>query len=567
MKTTVRRRGDKAYTYLLLVESVRVGGKMTHNTLLRLGEVSELRDSGQLDRIIAALRGHASKTWLPMDEASAEGAAGFGAMAAVHAYFSRLDLEVFFSGFGARRHAEHLADTVFVMVANRLIRPWSKRRRMLSWLDRDVALPDGVAAPSLPQRYLAMDALSEAKETLEPHLYDRLTDLTNLDLRLALYNVTSTYFETTERSSDRFPSRAFGYSRDQRPDRPQVVIGLLVTGDGIPIAHHVFPGNTADVTTLSSVMADYQARFGVRRIALVCDRGLIAEDNVAAVAEAGFDHILATRLHNDDEVAAVLSRAKTDDLTWIELKDLHSKAAKVTVDGRRFVVVDSPQRKSPDDARHEELMARTEEKLIALTSRVSTGRLTDPARISAAADRILRASGVGRCFTTTIREAFFSWDYDEEAYTYDTELLAGHYVLSTSLSKERAPVGDIVRHYRVLQRVERRFRVMKDFLGLRPIDHFTEERVRGHIALCVLGAVIEAVMGKDLEAAGVKDPDLEHQVISPRRALAELDRIRLVTMDVNGRTIRVVTKRNALQAKILTAFGVNTAGWDKADIT
>lgn len=107
---------------------------------------------------------------------------------------------------------------------------------------------------------------------------------------------------------------------------------------------------------------------------------------------------------------------------------------------------------------------------------------------------------------------------------------------------------------------------MKDFLGLRPIDHFTEERVRGYIVLCVLGAVIEAVMGKDFARAGVIDPDLTDQVISPRRALAELDRIRLVAMHANGRSIRVVTKRNALQAKILTAFGVNTSGWDKADI-
>jgi transposase len=195
-----------------------------------------------------------------------------------------------------------------------------------------------------------MDALSEAKETLEPHLYARLTDLTNLDLRVALSDVTSTYFETTARSSDRFPSRAFGYSRDHRPDRPQVVIGLFITGDGIPIAHHVFPGNTADVTTLTSVMADYQARFGVGRIALVCDRGLIAEDNVAVVSEAGFAHVLATRLHNEDEVAAVPSSAKSDDLTSVELKDLYSKAAEVTRDGRRFVVVDSSARRARDDA-------------------------------------------------------------------------------------------------------------------------------------------------------------------------------------------------------------------------
>jgi transposase len=566
VKTTVRKRGDKTYTYLSLVESVRVEGKMVHNTLLRLGEVSELRESGQLDRIIGALRAHAEKTWVSVDDAEAQAAPGYGAVAAAKAYFERLQLSQFFADLGARRRAEHLEDTVFVMLANRLIRPWSKRRTILSWLDHDVVVPNGVSAPSLDQCYRAIDALAEAKETLEPHLYNRLSDLTNLDLRLALYDVTSTYWESRSVGSPRFPSRAFGYSRDHRSDRPQVVIGLLVTGDGIPIAHHVFAGNTADVTTLPAVMADYQGRFGVGRIALVADRGLISEDNVSEVAAAGFDHVLATKLHNDSEVETVLTRATVAELSWVELKDLHCRAAEVHEGGKRFIVVDSPLRKVRDDARHDELMARTEEKLIALSERVRAGRLADPARIGAAADRILRDSGVGRCFATTIREGFFHWDYDQHAYRYDTELLAGRYVIATSLSAEQASVADVVRFYRGLQQVERRFRVMKDFLGLRPVYHFTERRVRGHIALCVLGAVIEAVMAKELAAGGVMDPDLTDQVITPRRALAELDRIRQVSLEVGGRSVKVITKRNALQAQILAALGVNTAGWDKADI-
>jgi len=566
VKTTVRTRGDKRYEYLSLVESVREGGKLSHRTLLRLGEVSELRASGQLDRIIAALRTHAERTWVAAEDLDTEGAPGFGAMAAAFAYFGRLGLDEFFSTVGTKRKADHLEDTIYVMLANRLIRPWSKRRTIVSWLEKDVAVPDGVLAPSLDQCYRGVDALAAAKETLEPHLYASLTDLTNLDLRLALYDVTSTYFETTESSSVRFPSRAFGYSRDHRSDRPQVVIGLLVTGDGIPIAHHVFAGNTADVTTLTTVMADYQRRFGVGRIALVADRGLISEDNVEHVAAAGFDHVLATRLHHDHEVAAVLQAAKDDNVAWSELQDLACRAAEVIVDDKRFVVVDSEARKRRDDTRTEELMVRTEEQLIALERRVSAGRLVDAAKIGAAADRILRHSGVGRCFKTKISDGQFSWDIEDDAYRYDTELLAGRYVLSTSLSSEQASVTDIVRHYRALQQVERRFRVLKDFLGLRPIYHFTESRVRGHIALCVLAAVLEAVMAKDLAAAPVMDPDLKTQVISPRRALAELDRVRLVSMDVQGRHLRIVTRRNALQSQILSAMGINTAGWDKAEI-
>lgn len=257
------------------------------------------------------------------------------------------------------------------------------------------------------------------------HLYARLTDRTNLDLRLCCYDLTSTYFETEKKESEKFPSRKYGYSRDKRPDRPQVVIGLLVTGDGIPIAHHVFPGNTSDVTTLPAVMADYQKRFGTGRIALVADRGLISENNVAEVAAAGFDHVLATRLHNDSIVKAALDAARGPGATWIPVADANSAACEVAIDGTRYVVVMSLPRLLRDNHRREELLERTEDKLVALGNRVRAGKLADPAKIGAAADRILRDSGVGRCFTTIIRPGSISWDYDQEALHYEEDLLAG----------------------------------------------------------------------------------------------------------------------------------------------
>jgi len=108
--------------------------------------------------------------------------------------------------------------------------------------------------------------------------------------------------------------------------------------------------------------------------------------------------------------------------------------------------------------------------------------------------------------------------------------------------------------------------VLKDFIGLRPVYHRTEGRVRGHIAVCVLAATIEAVIGKDLATAGVMDPDLPGQVLSARRALAELNRIRQVELDTGDHRVTLVTRRNALQAEVLAALGVDTTGWDRAAI-
>ncbi|MDA2951109.1 MAG: IS1634 family transposase [Actinomycetota bacterium] len=564
VKMSVRRRGDTEYRYLSLVEAVRTGKQVTQRTLLRLGEVSELRDSGQLDRIIAALQAHAGETWLATHELAADGAPGFGAVAGVHTVFGQLGLDTCLTG--ARKNSATLADSVFVMVANRLISPWSKRRTITEWVDADVQLPAGIQAPSLDQLYRALDAVAELKPRIEQHLYAELITLLGLDLRLCCYDLTSTYFETATGGDERFPSRKFGYSRDKRPDRPQVMIGLLVTGDGIPIAHHVFGGNTNDAATLPSVLADLQGRFGVGKIAVVADRGLISENNLAEVAAAGFDHVLATRLHRDEDVEHVLEQAAKDDTVWVTAAGGRT-ACEVSHDGRRYVVIDSPARHRRDDIRREQLLARTEDKLIALTTRVRARKLVDPAKIGAAADRILRDSGVSRCFKTSIIAGQFTWAHDQTALDYETRLLAGRYVITTSLTPDQASTAEVVGHYQSLTNVEARFRVLKDFLGLRPVFHWTEDRVKGHIAICVLAAVIEAVIANRLAAANIHDPDLPDQLISARRALAELNRIRVHHLDTGDHHIQVITRRNPLQASICAALGLDTSTWNNARVT
>ncbi len=562
VKRTVRRRGEKEYTYLSLVEAVRVDGKNRQRELFRLGEVSELEQSGQLDRVIAALTKYASGEWMDARSVEGAGAPSFGSVASIAAIFDQCGLREHFDAIGETRGSDHLADTVLAMVANRLCDPASKRRTVLEWFET-IEFPDGIEVPSLAQCYRALDALAAVKEETEAALYRRLTDLTNLDLRLALYDLTSTSFET-EGTNEDFPSLAYGYSRDKRSDRPQIVIGLLVTGNGIPIAHYVFAGNTRDSTTLKSVMADYQARFGIGKIALVADRGLISEQNVTDLGEAGFDHVLATRLHGSDTVETVLEKAVDASSAWVSVDD-RTTATDVTHDGVRYVVVSSSTRKARDDRRREELLSRTEDKLIALADRVSAKRLVDRAEIGAASDRILRDSGVGRCFTTSIREGSFSWSHDEDAVRFEERLLAGRYVLTTSLPAKTADAATVVRHYKMLQNVERRFRVMKDFLALRPVYHRTENRVRGHIALCVIAATIEAVMGERLKERKVMDPEKTGQVMTPRLALHHLSQLRRHRLRA-GREIDVIDRPTTIQRQILDAFGVDTTGWNRATV-
>ena len=565
VKTTRRRRGDKTYEYLSLVESVRVEGKNTHRTLLRLGEVTALRASGELERIITALENHLQRDQVAVAAMSAEDTRVVGSTAAVAAVWAQLGLDVWFAKQGADRGAEALSEAVFAMVANRLVDPCSKRR-LIEWVDRDISMPEGWAAPSLNQYYRALDVVAATKEATETELYARLCDLTNMDLSMVCYDLTSTYFEGDPRPSDRFPSKAFGYSRDKRGDRPQVVIGLLCTGDGIPIAHHVFAGNTADVSTLPGVLADLADRFSVANITVVADRGLISTANIDDVDARGFDHIMATRLHRDAACAEALDLAEDDATEWVEVPAANSRAAEVTLtDGTRAVVVESDERHRRDTARTAELVAKCETELLALEDRVRAGRLKDPAAIGRAAQKILGASGVAGLFELEISDGHFLYHYNDPAHDYEQQL-AGRYVLTTSLTKGQASTARIVTAYRQLLQVENRFRTLKDFLHLRPVRHWTERRVKGHIAVRVYAAVVETIIGKALTTAGITDPDIEGQDLSAQRALRELGRIRQVQLAVGGRRIGLITRRTPLQAQILAALEVDTRGWDTAEV-
>ncbi|MCY4370948.1 MAG: hypothetical protein OXF41_16370 [bacterium] len=244
----------------------------------------------------------------------------------------------------------------------------------------------------------------------------------------------------------------------------------------------MFPGDTNDATTLAAVLADLAERFALRRICVVADRGLISVANVEAVTDAGFDHLLATKLRRDAVTAQALA-AIDDDTAWVEIAQRRCRAADVALDdGTRAVVVESDARARRDTARTAEIVAATEAKLSALEDRVRAGRLKDPAKIGAAAQRILASVGAGRLFDTDIGPGRFLYHYNEDAHTYE-ELLAGPNVIATSLTPTQANTAQVVGYYRHLAADQARFRVVGDHLRLRPVRHWTEQRVRGHVAV------------------------------------------------------------------------------------
>lgn len=192
-------------------------------------------------------------------------------------------------------------------------------------------------------------------------------------------------------------------------------------------------------------------------------------------------------------------------------------------------------------------------------------RLTDARKIAAAAAKILADNPVARLFTTDIADGQFRYDYNHDAFAYE-ELLAGRWVLTTSLTRHEASPAKVLTAYRHLLAVEHRFSVLKHTLDLRPIYHWTETRVRGHVAVCMLAALIETLIEADLTTAAVADPDLDGQVLSTERALRELERIRQVTLTAGDHHIDVVTRLKPLQAAICAACHIDTTPWQHSHI-
>ncbi len=369
---------------------------------------------------------------------------------------------------------------VLAMIAARLLRPGSKLR-----VERELG-PAGQStlAALLDVRNASADDLYAAMDWLAPRQHDIERQLAAAHLKgapLALYDVSSSYLEGA-----RCELAARGYSRDHRGDRPQIVYGLLCSPDGCPIAVQAFAGNTADPATLADQVHALRKRFGLRRIALVGDRGMIAQTRIDAdLKPAGLDWISALRNDTIRRLAdaAVIQPGLFD--SW--------GLASVTGDdfpGERLLVCCNPLVAAERRRKREELLRATEQEAAQLAARYTAGKYDRDEfnrRLGG-----LRRRKMGKHFEWTFEEdtgAFSSRRKD--ASIQNEARLDGIYVIRTSLEQEALGDRETVAAYKSLARVERAFRSMKSLLAVRPVFHWKERRVRAHLLLCMLAYYVE----------------------------------------------------------------------------
>jgi hypothetical protein len=462
----VSHQGGREYTSTLLRNSYREDGKVKKQTLANLSHLPE-----PLVELIRAWL--AGERFLAAGEAlSIRRSLPHGHVAAVLGMLRSLGLPGILD-----RRPSRMRDLATALVAARLIAPASKLATAALLGQSTLGACLGVEGADENELYGAMDWLLARQARVERSLAARHLGGGSL----VLYDLTSVYVEGSHCTLARH-----GYSRDHRPDRPQVEFGLLTDSRGCPVAVEAFPGNTADPATVEAQVEKLRVRFGLTDIVLVGDRGMLTSARIERLREiGGIGWVSCLR------APAIRSLVDAGDLQLglFDERDL-AEITSPQFPGERLVVCRNPALAAERTRKREALLAATEAALGKVGAAVERGTLRSAAAIGLRAGRVVNAKKMAKHFELDIADGQFAFRRRTDAIAAEAAL-DGLYVVRTSVPVERLDAPGVVATYKRLSAVERDFRALKgDDLAVRPIFHWREDRVRAHLFLCFLAAYV-----------------------------------------------------------------------------
>ena len=474
---------------ILLRESYRDGAKVKNRTLANLSDWPAER----IEALRAALRGD---RLVPPGGMEIVRALPHGHVAAALGVARQIGLDAVLPDGAERRRQLALA-----LIVARLIDPAAKLATARA-LDETTAIHSlgvtlGLGAVSAKEVYAALDWLGAAQPTIETALARRHLH----DGTLVLYDVSSSYVEGRCCELARF-----GHSRDGRRDKMQIVFGLLCSAKGCPVAVEVFEGNTGDPATLGNQIAKLKERFGLKRVIMVGDRGMITQARIERdLVPAGLDWITALRAPAVQQLGAdggplQLSLFDERDLAEIESPDFP---------GERLIVCKNPALAEERARKRNELLDATEQDLKDIQARIARrrARLRGAANIGLKVGAVWHRRKVAKHFDIAIADTSLSFTRNHAAIAAEAAL-DGFYVLRTSVPADALDAAGTVRAYKSLAGVERAFRSLKTVdLDIRPIFHWASPRVRAHVFLCMLAYHLEWHMRQALAPMLFDDHD------------------------------------------------------------
>jgi hypothetical protein len=534
---TVPNRGSPPT--VLLRESYRdESGRTQKRTLANLSKLP-----GEVIAALKAILKGGTLVGTSAEELQIERSLPHGHVAAALGTIRKIALDRLILSAAKDAEARRLCDLVVAMMVDRLIAPHSKLGFVRA-VDEETASTSlgevlGLGKVKEREAYEALDWLLERQIRIENGLARRHLG----NGVLVLYDVSSSYFEGRH-----CPLAHYGHSRDHRGDRPQIVYGLLCTGNGLPIAVEVFAGNTADPTTLRAQIEKLKLRFGIQRIVLVGDRGMITAARIRDdLQSSGLDWITCLRA---PQIQALAQDHGPLQLSLFDERDL-AEISSPDFPGERLILCRNRDLAAERARKREALLVATERELARIQAQVR--RKGSPLRagveIGLAVGEVVNAKKMAKHFALDIRDGHFTWTRKLDQIAAEARL-DGIYVIRTSVPADELGCAQAVQAYKDLSRVERAFRSMKTVdLEIRPIRHWNANRVRAHVFLCMLAYHVEWHLRQVLAPLLFHDTDLE-------AARAERSSPVVATEPSATARAKKATKRNANGDRIHSFAGL-----------
>jgi hypothetical protein len=463
----------REYESRLLRRTYRDGDKVRHETIANMSRMP----GGVVDAVEAALKGD---LLVPVGAAPAVTVARsvpHGHVAAAWAMARKLGLPALLGPAGRHR------DLALALVISRVAHPGSKLSTIAWWSDVTLGADLGIEHAATDEAYAAMDWLEARQGGIEKKLARRHLAPDANPSRMALFDLSSSWLEGSH-----CPLGARGYSRDGKKGNVQIEYGLLTDPGGRPVAIRVFEGNTADPAAFTEIAAVVKDTFGLKKMVMVGDRGMITSARIEALRELDDQYAWITALR-----APAIRKLMADDgplqLSLFDEQDL-AEITSPDFPGERLIACRNPALAGERARKREALLAATEKLLAPIAVRAASGRLAGAAAIGAKVGEVIGKHKMAKHFEVTITDHSLAVER-KQAQIEDEARLDGIYVIRTPVPEPDLGTADAVTAYKNLKYVEHDFRHIKsDDLDLRPVFHRLEKRVKAHVLICMLAAYL-----------------------------------------------------------------------------
>jgi len=500
IKKSYSTKRKKIVPYYQVVESYRErdSGKIKHKVLSNLGHLSEK----QIDKLVISLNKQRTKPY-HLSYVNHEDQYSWGDVYFLSSLWDKLGIGALIKKFLKNKKTSFdISKAALLMVLNRCIVPKSKLS-LYEWQDR-IYFSDKF---KYHQVLRTLGYLERIKDSVEEGLFAKHFNLFNQKVDLVFYDVTSTYFEG---EGPKIAKK--GYSSDSQPSKNQIILALAVTKDGIPIGHEVYEGNRKGSTTVVDTIERLNKRFGVDKCIFVGDRGIVSQDNIDKLNELHYEYIFALRKRRLIETREVIS----EDLSKYSKIKINENGEiiklyylEIKKGDLRYVVCHNPIVAAEELIRLEERLGKKEKQVKEIIS-----RFKDP---SIVIKHISQIYDINRYVTFGIKKGNVYYRINSESVEYE-KLIAGKWVIKTTNMTLSAT--ELIEAYKNLSAVESAFKNIKSFIKIRPMFHRDEDRVRGHVFICVLAYYLQKII--DLK---LKKNLKEYSAI---RAIEKLGQIKMI---------------------------------------